>query len=687
MVSNHRYWFIIVTVFVIAVVKLSSQEVATQWQMEQAQRHAEQRFLNYIAEARRSLQRFYHLPYLVTNDAISLRYFKGEASLEPEIKKQLIQLDKAANTKGWYVLSSSGDVLSSSVESSNLRERAIEAIVSRIHQQREAISVVTKNIGATPDYYLAAPIYLAFDIVGIAVVKIDLSLLNDQWLANDEIILLQNPQQQFFLSSDRELNADWFNQHFDVEQVESSQQLYDQSQIKVWRLNDKRYLVQSIQLDDLNWRLTYLTPLQSLYQTVSWLSWSVAVACLFILMLLVISFQRYQKQLSSQRIQRLIKESEKRLSGMINKTHVGLLLLDKNGAIHDINLMAKRYFSLSDSMIKSIQAWQLFDAGNPNSTTLQLLKNLAQHQELAEISSVETMARRSDGSCFPVLFSISQFPWDSTNYYLCTIIDISKRKKAEIALQSANKHLQQRVQERTQELENAQQELIETSKLAALGRMSSAITHELNQPLTGLRTLLSSNELLMERGETKLLKANMTLVHTLIDRMASMTSQLKSFAFNRLEKPKPVSLTDALQEVLRIHQEALERVDIRVRIASDVSQVMGEEARLRQVLGNLISNAIDATKHQATAKIIISAHQDGDKLTIQVTDNGCGVEEDKLATIFEPFHTNKKIGEGLGLGLAITANNMRDMQGTIVAKNNADQGMNFTLTMQVPNNK
>ncbi|MEZ9856633.1 histidine kinase dimerization/phospho-acceptor domain-containing protein, partial [Vibrio breoganii] len=75
----------------------------------------------------------------------------------------------------------------------------------------------------------------------------------------------------------------------------------------------------------------------------------------------------------------------------------------------------------------------------------------------------------------------------------------------------------------------------------ALGRMSSAITHELNQPLTGLKTLLSSNQLLMERGETKMLKANMDLVMSLIDRMANMTSQLKSFAFQRLEKPYPVS--------------------------------------------------------------------------------------------------------------------------------------------------
>ncbi|UUM29664.1 sensor histidine kinase [Vibrio japonicus] len=681
MVGSNRYWFIILAIFAIAVAKVTSQKAATQWHMEQAQRQGEHRLLTYIGEARRSLQRFYHLPYLVTNDEISLRYFKGEASLEPQIKKQLIQLDKAANTKGWYVLSSSGDVLSSSIERSNLSEDDIETIVQRIHAQREAISVVTKSVGATPDYYLAAPIYLKFDIVGIAVVQIDLSLLTDQWFADDEVILFQNAQQQFFLSSHRVLNADWFNEHFSMAQMMTTQTLYDQSRINIWELNNKKYLVQSVTLDDLNWRLTYLTPLQSLYQTVSWLSWSVAVACLFVLLLLVIRFQRYQKQLGNLRIQRLIEESEKRLTGMINKTHVGLLLLDKNGAIHDINLMAKRYFSLSDSMIGNIQAWQLFDAGNPNSTTLQLLKNLAQHQELAEISSVETMARRSDGSCFPVMFSISLFPWGSNNYYLCTIIDISKRKKAEIALQDANKHLQQRVQERTQALENAQQELIEASKLAALGRMSSAITHELNQPLTGLRTLLSSNQLLMERGETKMLKANMTLVNTLIDRMANMTSQLKSFAFNRLEQPQPVSFTDALQEVLRIQQAALASVDIRVRIASDVSLVMGEEARLRQVLGNLISNAIDATKGQDNPKITVAAHCDNGKAIIQVTDNGCGVENDKLATIFEPFHTNKKIGEGLGLGLAITANNVRDMQGTIVAENNPDQGMTFTLKL------
>lgn len=103
---------------------------------------------------------------------------------------------------------------------------------------------------------------------------------------------------------------------------------------------------------------------------------------------------------------------------------------------------------------------------------------------------METVARRSDGSLFPVLFSLIAVSWKDRRHYLVTLIDISKRKKAEIALQNANRDLQQRVEERTAALKSAQQELIEASKMAALGRMSSAITHELNQPLTGLRTLL-----------------------------------------------------------------------------------------------------------------------------------------------------------------------------------------------------
>ncbi|MBY8255908.1 PAS domain S-box protein [Vibrio fluvialis] len=662
-------------------VKSASTNIVKQWQLEQAQSHGEQRLLDYIGDVRKTLRRFYHLPYLITNELISQQLLSGNTSVMDEMQATLGKLDKAANTKGWYVLSSSGDVLVSSKDAENWNTHDGDAIVAKIHEQREGISIVTKAIGATPIYFLAAPIYIDLDIVGIVAVQIDLSVLADQWFANDELILFQNASGQYFLSSSPQYSADWLNAHPHITNAAQPIHLYNGTRLVLWNLQSDPYLAQSVTLDDLNWTLTYLTPMKSLYQTVNWISMSCVVAVLLLILLGTLRYEQYQKQISQRKLQEIVQESERRQRNMIQKTHVGLLLLDESGRIEEINPMAKRYFSLSELMVKNVRAWELFDIGNPNATIPLLLENLARNQELADITSVETMARRSDGSLFPILFSLTSVQWKDKRHYLVTILDISKRKKAEIALQTANQELQHRVEERTAELKSAQQELIDASKMAALGRMSSAITHELNQPLTGLRTLLSSNELLLARGETQLAQANMKLVHTLIDRMANMTTQLKSFAFNRPETLTPVSIPDALQEILRVHQARLDRVDVRVRMSSELPLVRGEEQRLRQVLGNLITNALDAMQDQPEAKLIISASAEAGKVMIRVRDNGCGIDVDKLTTIFEPFQTSKKMGEGLGLGLSITANSVRDMQGTIRAVNNPEGGMTFEVTL------
>ncbi|USP04450.1 PAS domain S-box protein [Vibrio sp. LQ2] len=679
--AQKKFGLTMLALLLILGVKSASTNIVKQWQLEQAQSHGEQRLLDYIGDVRKTLRRFYHLPYLITNELISQQLLSGNTSVMDEMQATLGKLDKAANTKGWYVLSSSGDVLVSSKDAENWNTHDGDAIVAKIHEQREGISIVTKAIGATPIYFLAAPIYIDLDIVGIVAVQIDLSVLADQWFANDELILFQNASGQYFLSSSPQYSADWLNAHPHITNAAQPIHLYNGTRLVLWNLQSEPYLAQSVTLDDLNWTLTYLTPMKSLYQTVNWISMSCVVAVLLLILLGTLRYEQYQKQISQRKLQEIVQESERRQRNMIQKTHVGLLLLDESGRIEEINPMAKRYFSLSELMVKNVRAWELFDIGNPNATIPLLLENLARNQELADITSVETMARRSDGSLFPILFSLTSVQWKDKRHYLVTILDISKRKKAEIALQTANQELQHRVEERTAELKSAQQELIDASKMAALGRMSSAITHELNQPLTGLRTLLSSNELLLARGETQLAQANMKLVHTLIDRMANMTTQLKSFAFNRPETLTPVSIPDALQEILRVHQARLDRVDVRVRMSSELPLVRGEEQRLRQVLGNLITNALDAMQDQPEAKLIISASDEAGKVMIRVRDNGCGIDEDKLTTIFEPFQTSKKMGEGLGLGLSITANSVRDMQGTIRAVNNPEGGMTFEVTL------
>ncbi|MDF5399287.1 ATP-binding protein, partial [Vibrio parahaemolyticus] len=199
------------------------------------------------------------------------------------------------------------------------------------------------------------------------------------------------------------------------------------------------------------------------------------------------------------------------------------------------------------------------------------------------------------------------------------------------------------------------------------------------QPLTGLRTLLTTNELLAERGETEMMKANNVLVQKLIDRMASMTSQLKTFAYNKPESLQAISLTSALEETLRVYQSQLDKVDVRVRVPHDLPNIMGEEQRLLQVLGNLVSNALDAMNNTTNPQLNLIVNPTGNRVELIVSDNGCGVSDEMLESMFEPFQTSKKIGEGLGLGLAITANNMRDMNGQITVHRNEQNGLTFTL--------
>ncbi|AXY02610.1 sensor histidine kinase [Vibrio alfacsensis] len=680
--KNRKTWLIIAIASVlISFCYTASREVARQWLNVQSQTDAQQKLLDYIGEVRRALKRFYHLPYLVTNNPETIAFVKGNLTYYEPIEAQLIQLDKAANTEGWLILSARGEVLVSSLVDERFSLPDRQAIVEQIHNQGGGVSLVNKTKGSSPLYYLAAPIYDGLDIAGIVVVQINLSLLTDQTLTSQDIITLQNRQQRFILSSSAPYNADWFNEQNNIINVET-QRLYDDTIIRVWTLQKQRYFAHTVKLDDLDWYVSYLSPIKPVQQTINMVGWGVVALLLLILLLSIIGVQRHQKNLNQRRIQALLEESQRRLKQMINKTHVGLLLIDEQGKLFDLNPMAKRLFSLPESVNRETSAWELFNAGNQNSTTLTLLKDLPKHRELAEISNAETLARRSDGSVFPILFSLTRFPLHGEQYFLATLIDISKRKKAEQSLQQVNQELAQRVEERTQALKEAQSQLIESSKMAALGRMSSAITHELNQPLTGLRTLLTTNELLIERGEVDMVKANNVLIQKLIDRMASMTRQLKTFAYSKPENLQAISLTAALEETLRLYQSQLAPIDVRVRIPHELAPIKGEEQRLLQVLGNLISNALDAMIETNQPQLNLIVNPMGKQIELTISDNGCGVPEEQLGSIFEPFQTSKKIGKGLGLGLAITANNMRDMGGSVSVKTNPQHGLTFHLLFQ-----
>lgn len=258
-----------------------------------------------------------------------------------------------------------------------------------------------------------------------------------------------------------------------------------------------------------------------------------------------------------------------------------------------------------------------------------------------------------------------------------------QRESAE--LRALNVALQREIAERKrvqQTLAVAEQTLEQSSKLAALGEMSAAVSHELNQPLAAMKTYLAGARLLMQRNRLEEALSSFGRIDDLIERMGAITRQLKSYARKGQQQFSPFEMGEALASALSMMEPQLRQRQVQInRILPDVPvQVMGDRMRIEQVLVNLLRNAIDATKSERNPKvdIILSA---GETATLTVRDNGPGIED--LDALFEPFYTTKQPGDGVGLGLAISSGIVTDLGGRLTARNGQNGGAVFEMQLPI----
>ncbi|WBU55839.1 sensor histidine kinase [Paracoccus sediminicola] len=251
-------------------------------------------------------------------------------------------------------------------------------------------------------------------------------------------------------------------------------------------------------------------------------------------------------------------------------------------------------------------------------------------------------------------------------------------------LRALNARLTREIAERERvqrELRVAEQTVQQSSKLAALGEMSAGVSHELNQPLAAMKTYIAGARLLLDRGRSDEALSSFQRIDDLVDRMGTITRQLKSYARKGGEAFEPVDLRQALSNALTMMEPQLRRRP--VRIVRDLPRkpvmVYCDRIRLEQVLINLLRNALDATKAVPDARVEIGIDT-GAQAVVTVRDNGSGVSD--LDKLFEPFFTTKKPGEGTGLGLAISSGIVADFGGRLTAHNAEDgPGAVFELTL------
>lgn len=279
-----------------------------------------------------------------------------------------------------------------------------------------------------------------------------------------------------------------------------------------------------------------------------------------------------------------------------------------------------------------------------------------------------------------------------------------ERVAAEARLREVHQQLEHRIAERTAalttanlslaqkvaELERTEAILLQTrdsavqaGKLAVLGQMSAGMSHELNQPLAALHTLSDNAIRLLAQQRVDETRENLALISQLAARMGRIVKQLKSFARKGPAHLEPVSVADAIDQALLIVEPRRSEADAAIDVDLPQSSlcVRADATRLVQVLVNLIRNGLDEVAPLDERRLSVRAQVQGDRVSICIRDSGPGLSAQVLPHLFEPFYTTKPVGQGLGLGLALSHAIVQGLGGRLEGSNPDGGGAEFTVTL------
>jgi two-component system, NtrC family, C4-dicarboxylate transport sensor histidine kinase DctB len=257
-------------------------------------------------------------------------------------------------------------------------------------------------------------------------------------------------------------------------------------------------------------------------------------------------------------------------------------------------------------------------------------------------------------------------------------------RTAELA--AARDRLQAEVAERIAaetSLRQAQDSLVQAGKLAALGQMSAALSHEFNQPLAAARNYAENAQVLIERDRVADARGNIERILGLIDRMAAISRHLRAFARKPGQKLGSVDLAETVAAALEIAGPRLRAAGatVKVDLPAHLPAVQAGPVRLQQVLVNLLTNAADAVEDAANRTLVIGAEPTPTGARLWLRDHGPGLAPGVAERVFDPFFSTKGPGKGLGLGLSISYNIVKDFGGDLTAGNAPDGGAVFTLDL------
>lgn len=259
--------------------------------------------------------------------------------------------------------------------------------------------------------------------------------------------------------------------------------------------------------------------------------------------------------------------------------------------------------------------------------------------------------------------------------------DLLERAVAERTAELAREVHERRRAE--QDLRAAQDSLVQAASLAALGRMSAAIVHEVSQPLAAIENTLATAGLHAERGDAGEAARVVRRARSLTERIQRTVRHLKAFARPDIAEVRAIDLARSVEAAIEIvaHRAEAQSAAISFEQPDEPVFVNANDIRIEQIAVNLVNNALDALAGTPRPVVAITVSRRGDEGVLTVADNGPGIDPAIISRMTEPFFSTKQVGQGLGLGLSICRAIVEKFGGQLRAGRSAAGGAEFTVTL------
>ncbi|MGK5090894.1 response regulator [Deltaproteobacteria bacterium TL4] len=384
----------------------------------------------------------------------------------------------------------------------------------------------------------------------------------------------------------------------------------------------------------------------------------------------------------------LILDDEKRVAEEVT------IYLDEFGYSSTFILSPKVLFRMLEQEPFSLI---LMDINMPGIDGITLLKQLKTHPEFYKIPVI-MLTGDTNEQVFSNCFEMGAI--DYVTKPLSKLI-LKARIKSALMIKTTEEELERRVEQRTQELKNATEQMIQSEKLSAIGELSAGVAHEMKQPLNVIKIL--SQSLLIDISENRLdkeeLKEDLKQVVNQVDKMAQIIDHMRVFSRRTTigDEKVNVQVNNVIESALKFVSLQLKvNVELVKELNDSLPEVSGNSIQLEQVLMNLLTNARNAveTSGNQNTQIKVRSYEiprqtsplNKDAVGIEVSDTGGGIPPHLEDKIFEQFFTTKPPGEGTGLGLSISKKIVHDHQGLIELENRVGEGATFRVILPVGQN-